>query len=222
MHGKELLYRWFKRQNFQVDIEYYLPEIKQRPDVFVERGRKIAIEYQCANLAIEQLYKRTYSYWQAGIQVIWIVGGNQLKKQSAYWMKFSSLMAFSLQSYPQPLLIFFCPKQKSFMKCAFVTPFSTNVFSHILYIYQLMRLLLKCFFLLFLSGKKDWVKSGRRERKTFAKMPYRFGIIIISHYYASYINLNVPQRAFLLKLVFHSLLHLLFKQTHLYGKLFYI
>ena len=31
------------------------PEIKQRPDVFVERaGRKIAIEYQCANLAIEQ------------------------------------------------------------------------------------------------------------------------------------------------------------------------
>ena len=33
MHGKELLYRWFKRQNFQVDIEYYLPEIKQRPDV---------------------------------------------------------------------------------------------------------------------------------------------------------------------------------------------
>ena len=77
-------------------------------------------------------------------------------------------------------------------------------------------------FLLFLSGKKDWVKSGRRERKTFAKMPYRFGIIIISHYYASYINLNVPQRAFLLKLVFHSLLHLLFKHTHLYGKLFYI
>ncbi|MEB9608612.1 competence protein CoiA family protein [Bacillus cereus] len=136
MHGKELLYRWFKRQNFQVDIEYYLPEIKQRPDVFVERaGRKIAIEYQCANLAIEQLYKRTYSYWQAGIQVIWIVGGNQLKKQSAYWMKFSSLMAFSLQSYPQPLLIFFCPKQKSFMKCAFVTPFSTSVFfSHTIYL----------------------------------------------------------------------------------------
>ncbi|MGR5912896.1 competence protein CoiA family protein [Bacillus cereus] len=58
-----------------------------------------------------------------------------MKKQSAYWMKFSSLMAFSLQSYPQPLLIFFCPKQKSFMKCAFVTPFSTNVFfSHTIYL----------------------------------------------------------------------------------------
>ena len=223
MHGKELLYRWFKRQNFQVDIEYYLPEIKQRPDVFVERaGRKIAIEYQCANLAIEQLYKRTYSYWQAGIQVIWIVGGNQLKKQSAYWMKFSSLMAFSLQSYPQPLLIFFCPKQKSFMKGVFVTPFSTNVFfSHTIYL-PTDTTTFEMLFLPFLSGKKDWVKSGRRERTTSAKMPCRFGIIIISHYYASYINLNVPQQAFLLKLVFHSLLHLLYKQTHLYGKLFYI
>ncbi len=136
MHGKELLYRWLKRQNFHVNIEYYLPEIQQRPDIFVERaGRKIAIEYQCANLSTEQLYKRTYSYWQAGIQVIWILGGNQLKKQAAYWMKFSSLMAFSLQSYPQPFLIFFCPKQKSFMKCAFLTSFSTTIFfSHTIYL----------------------------------------------------------------------------------------
>ena len=79
-HGKELLYRWFERQNFHVDIEHYLPQIQQRPDIFIERaGRKIAIEYQCANLSIEQLYKRTYSYWRVGIQVIWIIGGNQLK-----------------------------------------------------------------------------------------------------------------------------------------------
>ncbi|HDW3056353.1 TPA: competence protein [Bacillus cereus] len=135
-HGKELLYRWFERQNFHVDIEHYLPQIQQRPDIFIERaGRKIAIEYQCANLSIEQLYKRTYSYWRAGIQVIWIIGGNQLKKQSAYWMKFSSLMAFSLQSYPQPFLIFFCSKQKVFMKCAFLTSFSTSVsFSHTIYL----------------------------------------------------------------------------------------
>ncbi|RWS42312.1 competence protein [Bacillus mycoides] len=136
MHGKELLYRWLKRQDFHVDIEHYLPAIQQRPDIYVERAdRTIAIEYQCANLSIEQLYKRTYSYWQASIQVIWIIGGNQLKKQSTYWMTFSSLMAFSLQPYPQPFLIFFCPKQKSFMKCAFITPFSTNVsFSHTIYL----------------------------------------------------------------------------------------
>jgi len=49
MHGKELLYRWLKRQDFHVDIERYLPVIQQRPDIYVERAdRKIAIEYQCA------------------------------------------------------------------------------------------------------------------------------------------------------------------------------
>ena len=58
-----------------------------------------------------------------------------MKKHSAYWMKFSSIMAFSLQSYPQPLLIFFCSKQKSFMKCTFITSFSISVaFSHIIYL----------------------------------------------------------------------------------------
>ena len=81
-------------------------------------------------------------------------------------------------------------------------------FSHILYIYQLMRLLLKCFSPV-PFGKERLGEEWKKRKKTFAKMPYRFGIIIISHYYASYINLNVPQRAFLLKLVFHSLLHLL-------------
>ncbi len=47
-----------------------------------------------------------------------------------------------------------------------------------------------------------------------------FGIIIINHYYASYITVNVPQQISLLKLVCRFRPHLLFKQIHLYGKLF--
>lgn len=222
-HGKELLYRWFKRQNFHVDIEHYLPEIQQRPDIFIERaGRKVAIEYQCANLSIEQLYKRTYSYWRAGIQVIWIIGGNQLKKHSAYWVKFSSLMAFSLQSYPQPLLIFFCSKQKSFMKCAFLTSFSTSVsFSHIIYLPTETT----TFEMLFSSvpfQKEILEREWKKRKDYFRKMLCLFGIIIINHYYASYITVNVPQQISLLKLVCRFRPHLLFKQIHLYGKLFYI
>ena len=222
-HGKELLYKWFKRQNFHVDIEHYLPEIQQRPDIFIERaGRKVAIEYQCANLSIEQLYKRTYSYWRAGIQVIWIIGGNQLKKHSAYWVKFSSLMAFSLQSYPQPLLIFFCSKQKLFMKCAFLTSFSTSVsFSHIIY----LPIETTPFEMLFSSvpfQKEILEREWKKRKDYFRKMLCLFGIIIINHYYASYITVNVPQQISLLKLVCRFRPHLLFKQIHLYGKLFYI
>ena len=106
-------------------------------------------------------------------------------------------------------------------RCICHSLFYKCLFSHTIYL-PTDTTTFEMLFLPFLSGKKDWVKSGRRERTTSAKMPCRFGIIIISHYYASYINLNVPQQAFLLKLVFHSLLHLLYKQTHLYGKLFYI
>ena len=40
MYGKELLYRWFKRQNVHVEIEHYLPEIQQRPDIFIESREK--------------------------------------------------------------------------------------------------------------------------------------------------------------------------------------
>lgn len=54
----------------------------------------------------------------------------------------------------------------------------------------------------------------------FSKRLCLFGIIIINHYYASYITVNVPQQISLLKLVCRFRPHLLFKQIHLYGKLF--
>ncbi|WP_459500749.1 competence protein CoiA [Bacillus sp. C1] len=129
MRGKEQLYRWFRAQGFQVKVEHFLPEIRQRPDLFIEtKGRQIAIEYQCASLSTEQLFKRTSSYWEEGIQIIWILGGNQMKRHSAYWLSLSSFHLFCIQSYPQPSLFFFCPNEKSFTKCELLTPFSTNVY----------------------------------------------------------------------------------------------
>ena len=167
-----------------------------------------------------RLYKRTYSYWQAGIQVIWIVGGNQLKKQSAYWMKFSSLMAFSLQSYPQPLLIFFC-RNKIIYEMCICHPFLQMSFSHILYIYQLIRLLLKCFFLSFLSGKKDWVKKWKKKEL----LPQN-ALPIWNYNYKSLLRLlyqfKCTPASFPSEIGVPLLLDLLFKQTHLYGKLFSI
>ncbi|MBY0600255.1 competence protein CoiA [Bacillus bingmayongensis] len=132
MHGKEQLYRWLRSQGFHVEMEHYLPAIRQRPDLFIEmNGRQMAIEYQCASLSTEQLLKRTRSYWKIGIQIIWILGGNQMKRHSAYWISLSSFHFLCIQSYPQPSLLFFCPHEKSFMKCELLTPFSSNVyFSH--------------------------------------------------------------------------------------------
>lgn len=112
MHGKKQLYKWLRSQGFHVKIEHYLPGIRQRPDLFIEmKERQIAIEYQCASLSTEQLLKRTSSYWKAGIQIIWILGGNQMKKHSAYWISLSSFHFLCIQSYPQPFLLFFVQMQ---------------------------------------------------------------------------------------------------------------
>ncbi|MDM5187497.1 competence protein CoiA family protein [Bacillus sp. DX4.1] len=136
MHGKEQLYKWIQSQGFHVEIEYYLKAIRQRPDLFIEmEGRKFAIEYQCASLSADQLLKRTYSYWKAGIQIVWILGGNQLKRHSASWISLSSFHSLCIQSYPQPSLLFFCPNDKAFLKCTLLTPFSSNVhFTHIIHL----------------------------------------------------------------------------------------
>ena len=223
MHGKELLYRWFKRQNFQVDIEYYLPEIKQRPDVFVERaGRKIAIEYQCANLAIEAAVQKNIfvlASWYTGHLDRW---WKSIEKAICILDEIFLTYGFLLTILSSATSYFLLSETKSFMKCAFVTPFSTNVFfSHTIYL-PTDTTTFEMLFSLVPFGKERLGEEWKKRKSYFRKMPCRFGIIIISHYYASYINLNVPQRAFLLKLVFHSLLDLLFKQTHLYGKLFSI
>ncbi|MGR5874546.1 hypothetical protein ACT7DH_10875 [Bacillus pacificus] len=74
------------------------------------------------------------------MQVIWIIGGNQLKKALCLLGEiFPPLWLSPYNLIPQPLLIFFCSKQKSFMKCAFLTSFPSVSFSHIIY-YQLKRL----------------------------------------------------------------------------------
>ncbi|EMA6345019.1 competence protein CoiA family protein [Bacillus cytotoxicus] len=134
MRGKEQLYRWIISQKIRAEIEKYIPEIRQRPDILIERnGKSLALEYQCTSISTNQLQKRTYAYQKAGIQIIWILGGNQLKRNAPYWTSVSSFHAFCIQSYPQPYLLFFCPDKKIFQKCIFLTPFSTNIhFAHII------------------------------------------------------------------------------------------
>ncbi|WP_369900660.1 competence protein CoiA [Bacillus manliponensis] len=135
MRGKVQLYRWFQSQNLQVEVERYLPRIKQRPDLFVTiENRKFAIEYQCATLSNEEWLKRTKSYWKEGIQILWILGGNQLKRRHAYWLSLSSFHSLCTQFYPHPYLLYFCSNEKAFFKGSPLIPFSSSiVFSHLIH-----------------------------------------------------------------------------------------
>ncbi|WP_332373838.1 competence protein CoiA [Lactococcus cremoris] len=68
---KKILYQWFKRTD-KVEIERYLPELNQRPDLLV--NDKIAIEIQCSHLSIKRLKERTENYKAHGFKVLWLMG----------------------------------------------------------------------------------------------------------------------------------------------------
>jgi len=73
--GKMQLAKWLKDQGLKVEIEAYLPQLQQRPDLLVSVDhQQIAIEFQCSPIAIEKVVERTEGYLNAGYQVVWILG----------------------------------------------------------------------------------------------------------------------------------------------------
>ena len=74
--GKTKLYNWLKNQpgieNLQ--LEAWIPETKQRPDIYFEQnGKRYVIEYQCTPIASEYL-KRRELYKLNNITDIWVLG----------------------------------------------------------------------------------------------------------------------------------------------------
>ncbi|MBD1379193.1 competence protein CoiA [Metabacillus arenae] len=75
-NGKRVLYDWISKQAGVTNckLEYWIPETKQRPDIYFEYGgKRFVIEYQCTPIASEFLLRREL-YKLAGINDIWILG----------------------------------------------------------------------------------------------------------------------------------------------------
>lgn len=75
LKGKMDLYHLLQDQGSSVELEAYLPELKQRPDLLVSiNGVKTAIEFQCSPLSVQIIRLRTEGYVSNGYDVIWVVG----------------------------------------------------------------------------------------------------------------------------------------------------
>lgn len=74
--GKQQLYEWLASSNEDVELEAYLPELKQRPDLLWKRKGEnhLAIEFQCSALPKERMIERTKGYQENGYEVLWILG----------------------------------------------------------------------------------------------------------------------------------------------------
>ncbi|WP_373895697.1 competence protein CoiA [Virgibacillus sp. CBA3643] len=117
--GKLLLYNWLIHQKLDVQLEAFIPEINQRPDLLLKLNRKrIAIEYQCARVPVEQIRQRSAGYARAGIIPIWILGNNLLKRQTGKHLKidtFSQQFIHQFSSDTPLILFYFCPHTLQFI-----------------------------------------------------------------------------------------------------------
>lgn len=76
LEGKQLLYEWFMKQGLICQLEAYLPDLNQRPDllVWISPKKAVAIEFQCSSLSFKKMKERTAGYKKNGYDVFWIVG----------------------------------------------------------------------------------------------------------------------------------------------------
>ena len=127
LKGKRLLYEWLGRQGLRPVLEPYLQEIRQRPDLLLEHGtRQVAVEFQCANLNAAAYRKRTEGFLRLGIEPVWILGGNRIKRLTGIYFSFRGFTGSSFRKATSPQSSCFCPEQKAFIILEHLIPFQTN------------------------------------------------------------------------------------------------
>jgi competence protein CoiA len=60
LQGKQQLYKFFSSQNLTVELEKYVPAIRQRADLLL--NHQIAIEFQCSPISASQIASRSAGY----------------------------------------------------------------------------------------------------------------------------------------------------------------
>ncbi|RST59647.1 hypothetical protein D5F11_011105 [Siminovitchia terrae] len=82
LKGKLDLFEWCRSNRLSAHLEHYLPDIKQRPDLLIEKaGRRFAVEFQCTPISVQSVERRSLQYLLSDITPIWIVGGQPFHKR---------------------------------------------------------------------------------------------------------------------------------------------
>lgn len=100
LSGKRQLYLWAVRNGHSAMLEHYLPEIRQRPDIFLPGIQPEAIEYQCSSIAEKVWLDRTAGYVRQGIRPVWILGGNRRKSHGDVY-QLSGFESLTIRSCPE-------------------------------------------------------------------------------------------------------------------------
>lgn len=128
LDGKRNLFHWFS-SHLEVELESYLPDIMQRPDLLVDTpSQKYAIEFQCASLSSSALTKRSIHYEKGNYMPLWIMGAKRMKRLSTYMyqLSFQEWQFLTLSDYT-PTLLYFSPSTNQLLKLEHLIPFSSQI-----------------------------------------------------------------------------------------------
>ncbi|WP_084172115.1 competence protein CoiA family protein [Atopococcus tabaci] len=117
LEGKQLLYDWLTISGISVQMEAYIPELKQRPDLlcWMQDGTPLAVEFQCSRLSMERMLERTEGYEEKGYFVLWILGKNFfLNKRLSPFQKL-----FLTEAHAQNILFFQLDVRKKELSIAY-------------------------------------------------------------------------------------------------------
>ncbi|MFK2825808.1 competence protein CoiA family protein [Bacillus sp. B190/17] len=126
LKGKADMHNWIRRTH-EVEMEAYLPEISQRPDLLVDG--KVAMEYQCSHMSVDLFVNRTEGYKQNGLFPFWIYGGPPIKKRAQLYhfsvfhrlfFQYSPLFGFWFLSY--------CPDRELFILYSQLIPVQSSLY----------------------------------------------------------------------------------------------
>lgn len=117
--GKEQLFQFFVSQHIDVQLEPYLQNINQRPDLLViEDGHRFAVEFQCSPISLEKREQRNKGYKRDFIRPIWIPAQPVNKEFRQGIMKISlskQLQQFILTSNKQQYIMLYDPTMRQFI-----------------------------------------------------------------------------------------------------------
>lgn len=113
LKGKLKLHHFFLSKNCTVELEKYVPAIKQRADLLIN-GRT-AIEFQCSAIPKKQVIERSNGYRSMDIQVNWIGGIQRPLPEGIQSIKLKSYEAELMQtSSKRRFLLVFDPDANRF------------------------------------------------------------------------------------------------------------
>ena len=178
LYGKKYLHDWLVNQSLNVEIEPYLKQISQRPDLLVEYNRKkYAIEFQCSTIEPALFTKRTNFYRKIEVQPIWILGAKKVVRKSANSFRFSSFQWLFMRVNDRaqlPIIYYFCPETCEFLVINQISPFtSTEAFGtlHNLSTHQLPFSKVLHFPTTQINFTEQWNNKKKRWRVQFASFP---------------------------------------------------